>query len=78
MIKQADNRAVSVGSISPLHGNCGVQKPPFTGGFLLPQNYIFSTRRKAGIFAVFFDSRYNCFRQTDPGKSLNGCKKFFQ
>jgi hypothetical protein len=39
MIKQADNRTVSVGSISPLHGNCGVQKTALTGGFLFaPQS----------------------------------------
>jgi len=49
MIKQADNRAVSVGSISPLHGNCGVQKPPFTGGFLLPQNYPLLAEPDAGL-----------------------------
>jgi hypothetical protein len=34
MIRQADNRAVSVGSIYPLHGICGVQKTALTGGFL--------------------------------------------
>jgi len=43
MIKQADNRAVSVGSISPLHGNCGVQKTAHTGGFLFASAFVLKT-----------------------------------